>query len=246
MVDAVGGYLRRVGHTVLTISDPGNLNQLDPAVELVLLDLGLGHTSGLQVLSRLKASQPNVPVLIYTGMGYDNPSIMAEATRRGAAGALSKSAPLSALASEIAQTLRLEQPAHVPEESPPNTSTSPGKKLAVLVVDDDPVVLHTLSVVLRDEGHDVVTAAKPSEALAAAAARRFDLVLTDYSMPEMNGLELAAKLRAIAPNLPIALITAQPGQLSAEVDPVPTLRTLYKPVKLDDLRSLLSLVTPAQ
>lgn len=65
----------------------------------------------------------------------------------------------------------------------------------VLVVDDDPFVLNTLSGVLAHFGFKVRSAASPAEALRAAAAReRIDLLLCDVVMPELNGPALAQRI----------------------------------------------------
>ena len=66
----------------------------------------------------------------------------------------------------------------------------------VLIIEDDWDILEVLKLMLEDEGHQVVTAKHGREALAAAAAKRFDVVVMDISMPEMSGIEIAKALRA--------------------------------------------------
>jgi len=66
----------------------------------------------------------------------------------------------------------------------------------ILVIEDDADILEVLKLMLEDEGHSVVTARGGAEALAAAASdKAFDLVVLDISMPDMNGIEVAQKLR---------------------------------------------------
>lgn len=66
----------------------------------------------------------------------------------------------------------------------------------ILIIEDDEDILEVLKLMLEDEGHRVVAARGGAEALAAAASEKpFDLVVLDISMPDMNGIEVAQKLR---------------------------------------------------
>ena len=64
-----------------------------------------------------------------------------------------------------------------------------------LVVDDSPDIAEMLAAVLRHAGYDVSTAYSAQDALSAAFAQHFDLVVSDIGMPGMNGYELARALR---------------------------------------------------
>lgn len=76
----------------------------------------------------------------------------------------------------------------------------------VLLVDDEPGVRFALSEVLHDRGYRVVSAGSGPEALAALDG--VDVVVTDLSMPGMDGLELVSQIAARAPALPVILLTA--------------------------------------
>ena len=112
----------------------------------------------------------------------------------------------------------------------------------ILVVDDEELYRRALERILTRVGHEVVCARDASEALTAAAAHRFDLVLCDLKMPGIDGLELMRQLRELEPDLPCILIT---GHGSAEAS-VAALRAgafwyLEKPfdqANLDVVRSL--------
>ena len=84
----------------------------------------------------------------------------------------------------------------------------------VLVVDDEPVIAQLLSDRLTREGHEVAVAATGAEALARADDRA-DLVLLDYGLPDMTGLEVLKRLKAHDPDLIVIMLTA-----NAEVDRV--------------------------
>lgn len=71
-----------------------------------------------------------------------------------------------------------------------------GKRQArVLVVDDAPDVLEMFSMMLKLSGYDVEVAASAAEALEHARSIQFDVIVSDIGMPEMNGYELARRLR---------------------------------------------------
>jgi diguanylate cyclase (GGDEF)-like protein len=71
-----------------------------------------------------------------------------------------------------------------------------GKGIRILAVDDEPTSLHLLAKVLAKEGHEVLTATNGKEALAIAVDKAPQIVVTDWMMPEMDGLELCKVLRS--------------------------------------------------
>jgi PAS domain S-box-containing protein len=88
-------------------------------------------------------------------------------------------------------------------------ATEPPKRGTVLIVDDDPTVLKTLSRLLPRGGYQVVTASSGEEALLLVQARggEFDLFLFDVSMPRMNGPELFDEVRALLPDARVLLMS---------------------------------------
>jgi two-component system phosphate regulon response regulator PhoB len=105
-----------------------------------------------------------------------------------------------------------------------------------LVVDDEPSVRRFISAVLSRKGWSVVEASDGSAALALVATRRPSLVVTDYEMPELSGLELARRLRSVDPQLPILMVSGQPDA-AAGILSVPGGRTGFavKPFSPDEL-----------
>ena len=77
----------------------------------------------------------------------------------------------------------------------------------VLVVDDDPVVGRSIGRVLTGKGYAVITAANGEEALAKLRDEKYDVVFTDIKMPGMNGLEVAERVKASQPWLPVVIVT---------------------------------------
>ncbi|MCG8406519.1 MAG: response regulator [Phycisphaerales bacterium] len=81
----------------------------------------------------------------------------------------------------------------------------------ILVCDDEPHIVHVVSTKLRNGGFEVMTAADGEEALNAAMQYKPDLVITDYQMPYLSGLELCVKLRADPETqaIPVIMLTAR-------------------------------------
>jgi len=86
-------------------------------------------------------------------------------------------------------------------------SSLPLTHARILLVDDNANGLAARRSVLEELGHRIVTAASGGDALEQFSAHRFDLVVTDYKMPRMDGLELIVRLRKQRPDLPIVLIS---------------------------------------
>jgi CheY-like chemotaxis protein len=77
----------------------------------------------------------------------------------------------------------------------------------VLLVDDDPIVARALRRVLGRDGHEVEHHENPLKAIERVRTRPFDLVITDFRMPELDGLRVANQIALVAPDLPIILLT---------------------------------------
>lgn len=99
--------------------------------------------------------------------------------------------------------------------TPADGAVSP-RQSRILLAEDDDVVRDVLARVLRSGDYDVVTASDGVEALeATVGGPSFDLVITDLEMPRMGGLELAGRLRATQPLVPLLFISAYSTGLAA-------------------------------
>jgi two-component system OmpR family response regulator len=83
--------------------------------------------------------------------------------------------------------------------------------LRLLVVDDEHSIVDAVSTALRYEGFDVTEATSGRAALAAAQEQPFSLVLLDVMLPDLDGFEVAARLRADGIDTPILFLTARSG-----------------------------------
>ncbi len=81
----------------------------------------------------------------------------------------------------------------------------------VLLVDDEAKLRESLAEGLRQEQWEVVTAANGTEALQSVRAREFDLLVLDWMLPDVDGMEVLRRVRADSPQLPVLMITARGG-----------------------------------
>lgn len=86
-------------------------------------------------------------------------------------------------------------------------SRSSSNSFRILLVDDNQLGLIARKTVLEEAGYRVTTASSPQEALKEFGDGAFDLLITDYKMPRMNGRELIERVRKQAPAIPVILLS---------------------------------------
>jgi two-component system cell cycle response regulator CpdR len=114
----------------------------------------------------------------------------------------------------------------------------------ILVVDDEPLVCEAVKMLLEFDGHKVVTAGNAKEALTLFEQEKFDVVITDYTMPGMKGDELALALKVRLPEQPVIMLTAHAEMLKSQAAPLAGVDQLVsKPFQLADLREAIQKAT---
>ncbi len=114
-------------------------------------------------------------------------------------------------------------------------------RLRILLVEDDDDNRELMAEVLESSGHEVLSAASGQEGLKKLSEHPVDVVVTDVGMPGMGGLELARAAKAIAPRVPVVVVTGW-----AERDDIARARgrdvdaVLIKPVDPDALTQKVS------
>jgi two-component system C4-dicarboxylate transport response regulator DctD len=115
-------------------------------------------------------------------------------------------------------------------------------QVRIYLIDDEPIVLNTISGFLADLGHSVTCAASGESLDAIADEPVADLVITDLRLPEANGLTLIRRIHELLPNTPIVVIS---GHREALLDLRDTVENyvhafLQKPFSLSELEDLLT------
>lgn len=126
---------------------------------------------------------------------------------------------------EVIRALRSEPrikttPSYPPSSKKDSMVPGSGEKMKatpprILLVDDDPHVLKSLLRVLQSAGYDVTTATNGADAVAHAAKSRFDVILSDISMPNMDGIQLLREVREHDLHVPVILMTGDPSVSTA-------------------------------
>jgi len=113
----------------------------------------------------------------------------------------------------------------------------------ILVAEDEPGVREALVMLLSLDGHTVTQASDGRQALELFKRDRFDVVITDYLMPEMRGDDLAANIQLLMPAQPVIMISAHAQTLAESGNPLAGVAAvLGKPFMLADLRDAIAQV----
>jgi CheY-like chemotaxis protein len=112
----------------------------------------------------------------------------------------------------------------------------------IMIVDDEPMITRTLQLALEQIGYTVTTYNLPEQALARfrAGPADFDLIITDYWMPALNGLDLATQVRACNPNVGIVLFSGYSVRLTPrQVQELGLNALLSKPIEISTIAGVL-------
>jgi CheY-like chemotaxis protein len=209
----------------------------DSRFDAVILDLVLPDMSAFLLLERLRDDpRRRPPVIIYSA--HDLCAEDLYHLRCYAESVVVKGRTHSRLREEVLQAIAVS--GRRDERATPHEAPARLKGRRLLLVDDDIRNLVALSKSLRLRGFEVEVAPAGEKALELLAAKRFDAVLTDIMMPDMDGYELMRRIRAAYGDLPIIAATAKAMKGAAEL----CLQSganeyLAKPLDLDHLMSML-------
>jgi signal transduction histidine kinase/DNA-binding response OmpR family regulator len=199
-------------------SGPAALDALVRATEagdpypLVLLDVNMPDMDGFEVARQIKGHSSLAGATIMMLSSSGQAAERASGTAIGVAQYLTKPVEQRELLAAMGRALALDHPPR-PASAPVASAPEPtSRRLHVLVAEDNVVNQRIATAVLEKRGHRVTIANTGREALAACERERFDVVVMDVQMPDMDGLEATAAIRAretvTEAHVPIIALTA--------------------------------------
>ena len=229
-----------------------SLRSREPFVA-VLLDYQMPGMNGLQVAQRIRQFPEfrNVAIMMLSSVGqagdalrFAELSVAASLTKPVRQSVLQK-----ALLAALGRPDRSEDPAAIPDAAAAPAMTGRARA-RVLLAEDNPINRRLVTALLEKRGHPVVTVDNGRSAVEAVAAERFDVVLMDLQMPELDGLEATMAIRnselGTGRHLPIVALTAHAMKgdrercLAAGMDAY-----LSKPIRTTELIALIDQFTGA-
>jgi|HubBroStandDraft_1064217.scaffolds.fasta_scaffold00416_22 CheY-like chemotaxis protein len=110
--------------------------------------------------------------------------------------------------------------------------------LRVLYIEDNELVREVTCELLAGDAREIVAVASGEEALSAFKDGRFDIVITDVSLPAMSGFDLVRHVKRLAPSMPVIVASGYPLDLVAE-QLGPKVRAITKPLEAPQLDALI-------
>ncbi len=132
----------------------------------------------------------------------------------------------------------------IEERVMPENSVIGGHEGRILFVEDDLDQLQSTPRLLQTLGFQIEPVAESDQAIALIAAnpRRFDLLITDYDMPGLNGVELIRAIRKWAPDLPVLMVSGREEAVSAAAGLSGDVGVVIKPYEKAELESKIQLI----
>ncbi len=181
--------------------------------DIVFIDMKMPNMNGLETFRELKKIDPAIKCAMITGYAVD--TLLQEAMKEGAVASMQKPLDISKIDSLLKEYSR----------------SMGAKKINILVVDDEEIVLSFFKRLLKDGLYDVTAIKSGKEAIDLANAKEFDIAFIDIGLNDISGIELYLKLREINPDIHLMLITGNPYKAEG----VESLGCLYKPFEIDKI-----------
>ncbi|MDH5173658.1 MAG: response regulator [Elusimicrobiota bacterium] len=178
--------LAKDGYEAVGFSEKGNF-------DVILLDIKMPGINGIQTMERIKEFRPEAGIIMMTA--YSMEEFVEESLRKGAYTCLFKPIDVEKMLEAIQKVRDLGKKFRREEQ------------VEILVVDDDPNYRETVADILEDEGYKVSKVETGTASIEEVKKKFFNVALVDFGLADINGLELAKRIKAIDNNTYIILIT---------------------------------------
>ena len=218
--------------------------------ELVLLDAQMPEMDGFTLVELIRQTPNLAATTVMMLSSAEQHNQVRRCYDLGLDVYLTKPVRQSELLAAIQNALGLQPPSETRHELSPQTSHNDGRQLRVLLTEDNPVNQRLAIRVLEKRGHIVELAANGKQAVDLCARKRFDVILMDVQMPEMNGFDATTIIRqqelATGLHTPIIAMTAYAMKgdrercLAAGMDAY-----VSKPIRAEELFQAIADLAPA-
>ena len=168
-------------------------------IDLVMTELFPPDNWGLEFMRRLKQEHPEIPVIILTSLIDDNTIHGFE--QAGADGVLTKPFRINRVEELIVTILMKFDKAAL---------THPKSNRKILIVDDDANLIEFMTEALKALGYRVEAYRKITDAIEAVKRDNFDLVISDFMLPDGTGLDLLRQIKKLDKGIPFVITTGYP------------------------------------
>jgi putative nucleotidyltransferase with HDIG domain len=184
--------------------------------DIVLLDINMPELNGIQVLEQIKTNPVirDIPVMMITAE-HDNDTVV-RCIKLGAADYIKKPIEPALLRSRLWRCLQKYK--SISDSEADGTSAAQKTRAHILIVDDDEMHRAIVKRRLSAEDHIIIEAQNGKEAIAALDKDKFDLILLDVTMPEMDGFQTLQRIKSSEVNrqIPVLMCSADDNPATIE------------------------------
>jgi DNA-binding NtrC family response regulator len=175
--------------------------------DIIVLDVKMPDINGIEVFNQIRDRMPDIPIIILTG----HPSIgdAFQTSKHGIADYMSKPVEIDELARRARQAV-LEARRKRGIGTPPDDA-GPTEPISVMIVDDEPELLDSLSKVFARRKLYVVTADSGARALEILQGKLVDVMVLDVKMPGMDGIQVLRRVKERYPSIQVILLSGHPS-----------------------------------
>ncbi len=177
--------------------------------DVTLMDIVMPEMNGVEAFRKIKEMQPDASIILMTA--YSDEDLIKTAKNEGVHRVINKPIRIDKLI-ELINEAAGSQP--------------------ILVIDDDADICDTLTKVLKQQGHEVLTAGSGEEAIAIAQDKDLQMAFIDVKLPNIDGLETLLRLKEINPDILTVMMTGFRNEVKDALDKAQeasAITCLYKP-----------------